>query len=78
MRWKSPRPPSGPPLCDTPMVVIVPPVGNGRSTRVSRIADTPIVDRRQFVHPKRARNAASDADPSNVCSSIEYDRNRRE
>ena len=35
-------------ICD-----IEPPVGNGRSMRVSRIIDTPTVERRQSLHPKR-------------------------
>src|SRR2546426_3099035 len=40
-RWKFPEPPSGPPDCESPMECIVPPVGNGRSIRVSRIRETP-------------------------------------
>src|SRR2546425_348093 len=54
-RWKFPEPPSGPPDCESPMECIVPPVGNGRSIRVSRIRETPKVDRMQLLHRSDAR-----------------------
>src|SRR2546427_9161127 len=53
-RWKLPDPPSGPPDCEIPIECIVPPVGNGRSIRVSRNSDTPNVERMQLLLFKAA------------------------
>src|SRR5437763_5958839 len=54
-RWKFPDPPSGPPDCDSPIECMVPAVGNGRSIRVSRKSETPMVERMQLLQ----RSAAS-------------------
>src|SRR5256886_15162071 len=54
-RWKFPVPPSGPPLCETPIECIVPAVGNGRSIRVSRMTEKPIVERMQLLQLRDAR-----------------------
>src|SRR6266576_3824977 len=59
-------PPSWPPDCESPMECIVPPVGNGRSIRVSRIRETPKVDRMQLLHRSDARPVL---EPVNVWSS---------
>src|SRR3989442_44364 len=66
-RWKFPDPPSGPPDCEMPIECIVPPVGNGRSTRVSRSSDTPNVDRMQLLQRSDARPVL---EPVNVWSSM--------
>src|SRR5713226_4352991 len=66
-RWKLPDPPSGPPDWEMPIECIVPPVGNGRSMRVSRMSDIPIVERMQLLQ----RSAASPVlAPVNVWLSI--------
>src|SRR5207249_11870017 len=54
-RWKFPVPPSGPPLCERPTECIVPAVGNGRSIRVSRMTDRPMVERIQLLQLSDAR-----------------------
>src|SRR5256884_9772140 len=54
-RWKFPEPPRGPPDCEIPIECIVPPVGNGRSIRVSRSSETPNVDRMQLLQRSDAR-----------------------
>ena len=56
-RWKSPVPPSGPPLCEMPTECMVPAVGNGRSMRVSRSMDTPNVERTQSLQLRLATPA---------------------
>src|SRR3989442_169273 len=76
-RWKSPLPPSRPPLWERPALAIEPAVGNGRSIPELRSDETPKVERRQFAHPKRARKAWLEAEPSNVCSSSAYEAKRR-
>src|SRR6266516_4028415 len=65
-RWTLPAPPSGTPDCESPMECIVPPGGNGRSIRVSRIRETPKVDRMQLLHRIDARPVL---EPVNVWSS---------
>src|SRR5260370_37596229 len=54
-RWKLPVPPRGPPLCDRPIECIVPAVANGKSMRVSRMTDAPMVERRQLLQLRLAR-----------------------
>src|SRR3979409_2628356 len=73
-RWRVPEPPSGPPDCEIPIECMVPPVGNGRSIRVSRISDTPNVDRMQLLHRSDARPVF---EPVKVWSSMPYDTNTR-
>src|SRR3979409_475504 len=71
-RWKFPDPPSGPPDCERPIECIVPPVGNGRSTRVSRISETPNVDRMQLLQRSDARPGF---EPWEVCPSMPWEDN---
>src|SRR2546427_182442 len=73
-RWKSPEPPSGPPDCEMPIECMVPAVGNGRSIRVSRSSETPIVERMQLLQLNAARPVVA---PVNVWSSIAYEKKRR-
>src|SRR2546426_8630461 len=73
-RWKLPVPPSGPPLCEMPIECIVPAVGNGKSIRVSRITEKPMVERMQLLQLSEARPVLA---PVNVWSSIAYDTNNR-
>src|SRR2546430_11546299 len=73
-RWKFPVPPSGPPLCEMPIECIVPAVGNGRSIRVSRITEKPMVERMQLLQLSDARPVVA---PANVLSSIAYDTKHR-
>src|SRR5712671_1004917 len=69
-----PAPPSGPPDCEIPIECIVPPVGKGRSMRVSRNSDTPNVERMQLLH----RSAASPVlEPVKLWSSTPYETNSR-
>src|SRR6267378_7738180 len=68
-RWKLPDPPSGPPDCESPIECMVPPVGKGRSMRVSRNSDTPNVDRMQLLHRSAARPVL---EPVKLWSSMVY------
>src|SRR2546427_6958131 len=58
-RWKFPVPPSGPPLCETPIECIVPAVGNGRSIRVSRMTEKPMVERRSEEHTSELQSQSN-------------------
>src|SRR6266566_2192264 len=66
-RWEFPEPPRIPPLWDSPHCTIVPAVGNGRSIRVSRSNDAPMVERTQSLQRNALVNAAFVDEPVKLC-----------
>src|SRR2546430_7026075 len=64
-----PPPPEIYPLPPPDSLPISPPVGNGMSTRVSRITDAPTVERKQSLQLYRAARGALELEPVKVWTS---------